>query len=150
MHLCNGHIQRLYYCALILWSYFLLMTLSTQAFLIDTRWRQVDHYTITPWTFNFVIDVIWEETQLFLEKNICILSRFSWNNTCYMLSLIACRFQIKIYKHIKFSIFLVKCNQKTFIYIKNASLKILGRPLLLHRLAECGKINYLLIKFMIK
>ena len=54
MHLWNGHSQMLYYCALTLWSYYLLMTSSSQSFLIDTHQEVCRVWSIVqPPSMNF-------------------------------------------------------------------------------------------------
>ena len=79
---------------------------------VTTGWSLYNN--TLPWTFNFVIDVIWEEIQL-VGIIICIISRFIRTNKCYRTNLniisCICRFQIKIYKYIKFSICLAKFNK---------------------------------------
>ena len=117
MHLWNEQSKALPLCPHIMIflfvNYFIHSSIPIIVHLLETQWRHVDH---RHWRNMRENTTGW--------KNICIISRFIRTNTCYLtdLNIISCicRFRIKIYKYIKFSIFLEKCNQYafTFIYIK--------------------------------
>ena len=168
MHLWNGHrAKALLVCPHIMILFvndFIHSSIPNSASFRDTVTTGWSLYNNTlSWTFNFVIYVIWGEIQLFSRIIYAFLVDLSGPIhaiTKYLtdLNIISCiwRFQIKIYKYIKCSICLAKCNQYSFIYIKHFIQKCITNnsweisPSNIGSLNAVILIKYLLIKFLIK